>query len=760
MAKLAIRRNYEFEGFRLDPASLMLYRNGVEVSLPPKAIETLLALVERSGKIVSTDELMKIIWTDSIVEESNLSQYLHLLRKTLGKTCTGKPFIETLKRRGYRFNGQVAVSAGPNGNLSRTKELADDNGDHISQGVSASTNRNLRPLRVEQSDNIYSVVEWQRENPTQSFAAEVVRRPTTWSIPLIVLAFVIASVGLAIGMYKFAGGGKPTAANAVAIPFQGTNMVRLTTAGRTKRAAISPDGRYVAYVTEDPEGSNLWVRQVTGTADVRIAGPSESEYVWAAFAPDGNSVYYLSLDRDKGDTELYRVPALGGPVVKAAHDTGPVGFSPDGASMVFIRMYQDESRVIVSGTDGSNERVLATRRQPEYFRENWNAPAWSPDGKTIACPARLADELGYYETIIAFNAEDGSERRLTSGRWQQVGQPQWLADGLLLTAAERSTGPQQVWHISPDGSATRVTHDLNDYYGLSLTADGTRLAAVQSQVVSSFWVTRDGSADNSKQIASEVGRLDDLAWMRNTRIAYLSNGGGGSDIWIIDGDGANARQLTTGVLASRGLAVSPDGNQIVFSSERSGRSNIWRVNADGTNLTQLTNVDGEFYPQCTPDGQWIVFQRGEVETTLWKISVNGGEAIQISSTIARRPAISPDGSLVAFHYLDSQMDKSRWGIGIVPIDGGTRLKRFDFPPTVKQRFVGWSPDGSSIAFPNTLNGGSDIWLQPLDGKRQRQLTGFKAENILAFDWSPDGHSFAVIRSVETSDIVLMNNPEP
>ncbi len=759
MAKLGAQRIYEFEGFRLDPASLMLYRIGVEVSLPPRAIETLLALVERSGKIVSTDELMGIIWTDSIVEESNLSQYVHLLRKTLGKTSTGKPFIETLKRRGYRFNGQVAVTTAPNGNLSRTKEAADDNGDHISRGIVAFTNRNPLPLRVERSDNIFSVVEWQRENSPQSFAAEVVRRPTTWTIPLIVLAFVIATVGLAIGMYKFAGG-KPTTANTVAIPFQGTDVVRLTTAGRTKRAAISPDGRYVAHVTEDPEGSNLWVRQVTGTTDVRIAGPSESEYVWAAFAPDGNSVYYLSLDRDKGDTELYRVPVLGGPAVKAANDTGPVGFSPDGTSMVFIRGYMEESRVIVAGMDGSNERILATRRQPEYFRVNWNAPAWSPDGKTIACPVRLSDERGHYDTVIAFGAEDGSEHRLTDRRWYEVGQPQWLADGLLLTATERSTGPQQLWHISSDGSATRVTHDLNDYYGLSLTADGTRLAAVQGQVVSSIWITREGAADNSKQIASEVGRLDDLAWMRDTRIAYLSNAGGGSDIWIIDGDGGRARQLTTGVLASRGLAVSPDGSQIVFSSERSGRSNIWRVDADGTNLKQLTTGDSEYYPQFTPDGQWVVFQMGEVESSLWKIPTDGGEAVQMISTRASRPAISPDGSLVAFHYLDAQLDKSRWEIGVVPAGGGARLKRFDFPPTVTQRFVRWSPDGSSIAFANTQNGGSDIWLQPLDGKRQRQLTGFKAANILAFDWSPDGHSLAVIRSVETSDVVLMNNTEP
>jgi len=101
---------YEFGEFRLDAVHLMLYQKDEEIPLVPKAVETLLALVEKRGEILSKDELMKTIWTDSIVEESNLAQYLHLLRKILGETKDGKPFIETFRRRGYRFNGEVSVA--------------------------------------------------------------------------------------------------------------------------------------------------------------------------------------------------------------------------------------------------------------------------------------------------------------------------------------------------------------------------------------------------------------------------------------------------------------------------------------------------------------------------------------------------------------------------------------------------------------------------------------------------------------------------
>jgi TolB-like protein/DNA-binding winged helix-turn-helix (wHTH) protein len=107
MDKLSRHAIYEFEEFRLDAAHLMLYQGDEEISLAPKAVETLLVLVERRGEILSKDELMENIWTDSIVEESNLAQYLHLLRKTLGNQANGKPLIETFRRRGYRFNGEV-----------------------------------------------------------------------------------------------------------------------------------------------------------------------------------------------------------------------------------------------------------------------------------------------------------------------------------------------------------------------------------------------------------------------------------------------------------------------------------------------------------------------------------------------------------------------------------------------------------------------------------------------------------------------------
>jgi TolB-like protein/DNA-binding winged helix-turn-helix (wHTH) protein/Tfp pilus assembly protein PilF len=107
---LKTREIYVFDRFRLDALHLLLYENSQALPLAPKVVETLLALIERSGELVSKDQLMNRLWANSFVEESNLTQNIYLLRKTLGNAADGKPLIETFRRRGYRFNAEVSAA--------------------------------------------------------------------------------------------------------------------------------------------------------------------------------------------------------------------------------------------------------------------------------------------------------------------------------------------------------------------------------------------------------------------------------------------------------------------------------------------------------------------------------------------------------------------------------------------------------------------------------------------------------------------------
>lgn len=102
-----IRHLYEFGPFRLDPEKPCLWRDGEPVSLTPKAVETLLVLVQQSGKLVEREQLMNAIWPDTFVEDNNLNFNVSVLRKALGKNENGEQYIKTFPRQGYRFSAQV-----------------------------------------------------------------------------------------------------------------------------------------------------------------------------------------------------------------------------------------------------------------------------------------------------------------------------------------------------------------------------------------------------------------------------------------------------------------------------------------------------------------------------------------------------------------------------------------------------------------------------------------------------------------------------
>jgi len=112
--------NYEFGPYRLDGAERLLWRDGEVVPLQPKVFDLLLVLVERHGRLLEKDELMKAVWPDTVVEEVNLANNISILRKTLSQN--GREFIETVPKRGYRFVASVREIVEEGSGLGREKQ--------------------------------------------------------------------------------------------------------------------------------------------------------------------------------------------------------------------------------------------------------------------------------------------------------------------------------------------------------------------------------------------------------------------------------------------------------------------------------------------------------------------------------------------------------------------------------------------------------------------------------------------------------------
>jgi DNA-binding winged helix-turn-helix (wHTH) protein len=228
--------SYEFEDFRLDARHLMLYRNSETISLKPKVVETLVALVERQGEVISKDELMNRLWADSFVEESNLTQNIYMLRKTLGNCSDGQPFIENFARRGYRFNGKIKSSA----------ETA---------------------LLLATHTKTQTVIE------EETIEHKVNQTRRNW---LIISAIAACGLLILAGFAFLNFRNKETVAT---VPFQTFKIKRHSETGDITSAKISPDGKFIAYTDKK---TDLWLKNTATDSNVKILSDPEITYIGVA----------------------------------------------------------------------------------------------------------------------------------------------------------------------------------------------------------------------------------------------------------------------------------------------------------------------------------------------------------------------------------------------------------------------------------------------------------------------------------------------
>jgi eukaryotic-like serine/threonine-protein kinase len=768
---------YEFGPFRLDVSERLLMRDGRMAPLPPKVFDTLLVLVENSGRVVGKDELMQSLWPDTFVEESNLTQNISQLRRALGDGTAGAQYIETIPKRGYRFianvqpivegdlDSSMEESEAESGRVNEAGVLqSGDGGFSIEAAIGTNGHGPLTAAEPALAGGEQLFQPGFQSTPEKLRPKRLLAIATVLiiSLAIVVFAIVVAS------SHGGAGSARLGAA------FQQITLSRLTTSGKALHPAISADGKFVAYVAKDGDLQSLWIRQVALNSAAQVIAPSEIAFEGVTFALDNNFIYYVARRKGETSNKLHQVPLLGGASREIMADVdSPVTFSPNGQYFAFVRNYraQRETSLIVAKLNGSEERKLLTRQRPEML--SLEGPSWSPDGRLIAC---ASGKFAYGESsmqALAISVEDGSSTPIGSQTWTFIGQVGWLGDGggVAIRAWQRTWGVygDQIWLLTfPKGEARRLTNDLSSYEGVSVSTNSTApamLVTERTDRVSRIWVfPGTGGFDPARatQIESGFGDTDSqyfgLDWTPEGRLVYGSHASGNVDIWLTSVDGKQQKQLTRDAMTDRNPVVTPDGRYIVFVSERAGGSHIWRMDADGGGLKQLTRGRGDSYPSLSPDGRWVVYTSSSSgEPAIWKVPIEGGEPSQLSSDVAARPVVSPDGKWIACFYQDKK--DAALKIAILPFSGG--------PPTIIEEMaqadwyiLQWSPDSRAINYIITRQGVSNIWSKPIDGRQASQLTNFTTDRIFRFAWSRDGKFLACERGMIINDAVLIIDGKP
>jgi serine/threonine protein kinase/Tol biopolymer transport system component len=562
---------------------------------------------------------------------------------------------------------------------------------------------------------------------------------------LVVAGLTIAILGASFGLKRL--GTRPGAA-----PRQ-MRIDRIPGTEKAAGVAISPNGQSIAFISD----GGLWVRQLASSVASQIVPPAN--IVYPTYSPDGEYIFYVSRDA------LYRIPARGGEVEKViagVNGHGPVSFATDGKQFAFVREDEDTALLMVANVDGTGERVLTSHKKPESLY----SPTWSPDGSLIACAFGETNlkrgQKGL--SVLGIRVVTGEEGQITSYKWQALDRLAWLPDGsgILASAMETGAAPKQIWQIPyPAGEPRKITNDLEAYVDVGLSADGKKLVTLQTARLSNLWIAPGG--DSTKTLSVPFGErklAGFVSWTPDGRILCLLDNGGERDIWIVNADGTEPRQLTANAGRHLWPQTSPDGRYIVFSSNRasSGHFNLWRMNIDGGNPIQLTNGEGEVNPTVSPDGVWVVYSKGGLDTsieekTVWKVPLHGGASVQLTTNPSSGAAISPDGMLVACWYKPQKT--SPWQIALIPLTGGPPVRTYDvdragiFP-------LRWTSDGRSLSYVDSREGGSNIWSQPLSGGPPKKVTQLTSERILGFDWSRDGQ-LVYLRVHNSQDVVLITD---
>jgi Tol biopolymer transport system component/predicted Ser/Thr protein kinase len=579
------------------------------------------------------------------------------------------------------------------------------------------------------------------------------RWQTVVGLAAIVLSLVAAGV---VGWLTRGTSPPPSVDN----PLANAQFTRFTDwEGTELDAAISPDGRFVAFIADRDGPFHVWMSQV-GTGSFVNLTPDMNDYKGVArgvgFLGDGSEVWLGG-----GPTRrLRRMPLTGltggAPRVFLSETAINVAWAPDGSRLAYHTRDPGDPMFVADG-NGANTRQVLAGGQPDIHH---HYPAWSVDGQWIYYVHGVdsTKEMDLYRIA----ASGGAPERLTTHNSDVAySTPIDARTVLYVTRAEDRSGPF-LWALDVERKITRrVSLGLEKYTSVSASADGRRLVATVANPTATLWSVPilDRLADERDVKPFPVPAV--RAWaprFGGASVFYLSSRGTGDGLWRLqEGQPLEIWKGSEGALLEP-PAVSQDGRRAAVVLRRQGKLRLSLISTDGAEqqaLAETINVGGS--SAWSPDAKWIVTGGADVEGPgLFKIPVDGGAPVRLVRGPAVNPVWSPDGRLIV--YAGPQVATNTPLLAVDPDGSAVDLPSIKVP--INGERIRFLPNSQGLVYMQGLYGTQDFWLLDLATKRSRQLTRLtNGDAMRTFDITPDGKQIVFDRLRDNSDIVLIDLPK-
>ena len=402
---------------------------------------------------------------------------------------------------------------------------------------------------------------------------------------------------------------------------QAKNIQLTKVSGEKSYPSLSPDGKSLIYTNSSDKGSDIFLQRIGGKNPVNLTADSPAGDLMGVFSPDGKFIAFRSGRNPAG---IYIMEETGENARRVSDFGFHPSWSPDGRQIVVSDKASDisnnhiipNSSLWIIDVETGDKKLLDTKGDAVQ-------PNWSPNGKRIAFWFVENGKLGEIATIPVGGGEPVIVAKDEAMDWNPV----WSPDGKYIYFGSDRGGSMNIWRVAVDeetgkasGEPESVRTPSTYIRHLALSRDGKTIAYIRYETKSNLQ-----SITFDPKNLKTVGEVN-MVTSGNNQVSFPTLSPNGEeyvirypswtqeDIVIFNRDGSNWRNLTNDKFRDRTPRWSPDGKKIAFTSDRSGKFQIWMINADGSDLRQITfsEKNGATAPNFSPDGLQMVFS--EIDT--------------------------------------------------------------------------------------------------------------------------------------------------